>query len=78
MEISGNDYSRFMEDQEQLLTSLKDQLAQQTRETERLIKELRSAEDTRKDLERLMRTARVTYNLTRDFYADGRELRKPV
>ncbi len=76
VEISGNDYSRFMEDQEQLLTSLKDQLAQQTRETERLIKELRSAEDTRKDLERLMRTARVTYNLTRDFYADGSGLRR--
>lgn len=76
VEIQGRDYDRFMKEQEQLIASLQEQLARQNDEAQRLSKELDSAQDTRKDLERLMRTARVTYNLTKDFYTDGSGLRR--
>ena len=76
VELKDGSYELFMEELEGALKTAKERMEQSGENGRRLSRELRGIEDTRKDLERLMRTARVTYNLTRDFYADSRGLRK--
>lgn len=74
--VKDKNYDRFMKEQQEALAAARDKLNAANDSAARGARELRGIEDTRKDLERLMRTARVTYNLTRDFYADGSGLRK--
>ena len=76
VDIKDKNYDRFMKEQQTALEAAKNKLGQAGEAGARLSRELRSIEDIRKDLERLMRTAHVTYNMTRDFYADGSGLRK--
>lgn len=76
VKVTGGDYARFITEQQKLLEQVREKLELVREAGLMLAKERQAAEDVKKDLDRLMRTAHVTYNLTRDFYADGRELRK--
>ena len=76
VDIKDKNYDYFMKEQNAALENMRQKLTLANETAARGGRELHSIEDTRKDLERLMRTARVTYNMTRDFYADGSGLRK--
>lgn len=76
VDIKDKNYDYFMKEQNAALENMRQKLTLANETAVRGGRELHSIEDTRKDLERLMRTARVTYNMTRDFYADGSGLRK--
>lgn len=76
VDIKNSSYEHFVEEQEKGLAAVTDKLNQSCESVLRGSREIRAVEDIKKDLERLMRTARVTYNLTKDFYADGAGLRK--
>ena len=76
VDLKDRSYDTFVNEQQAILAQMKEKYASALSDLERIGHELKSLEDTRKDLERLMRVVRVNYNLTRDFYAGGVNLRQ--
>lgn len=76
VDLKDRDYGTFVSEQQNILVRMKEKYASAVKDIERIQRELKSVEDIRKDLERLMRVVRVNYNLTRDFYADDSHLRQ--
>lgn len=76
VDLKNRSYDTFVSEQQAILAQMKEKYASALSDLERIGHELKGLEDTRKDLERLMRVVRVNYNLTRDFYAGGLNLRQ--
>lgn len=76
VDLKNRSYDTFVSEQQAILSQMKEKYAAAARDMERIGHELKGLDDTRKDLERLMRVVRVNYNLTRDFYAGEINLRQ--
>ena len=75
VDLKNHDYETYLREQAALLENMKSKYAKAVSDMEKAAKDLRSAEEIRRDLDRLIRTAKVGYNKTRDFYTGDVRLR---
>lgn len=76
IELKNKDFGGFIRENQAALQTINEKYSASGLEQERLEKELKAAEDIRKDLERLIRTVKVNFNLTKDFYSGSVNLKK--
>ncbi len=75
VDLKNHDYETYLREQSVALENMKAKYAKAATDMEKAAKDLRAAEEIRRDLDRLIRTAKVGYNRTRDFYTGDVRLR---
>lgn len=78
VDLNHQDYDAFVNELKTSLGSMQDKCTQSDQNIEKGLRELRMTEDIRRELERLIKTARVAYNRTRDIYSKDIPLRKKL
>ena len=74
--LSGHDYSKFAGQQKDLLAKMREKQQKAIRNIEKSEQEIRSLEEIRKDLERLIRDENLLFNRTTETYGPDVDLHK--